>query len=110
MKIIMNSEFKRKLSILSIFFSDLFQFYIIFTIWHIVNEGFTENNVIMLIFNIFYIFALHFYNEKINRVFNLRGRYLSINREKMTPEQINEENEYICKELFENIFDGDFRP
>ena len=110
MKIVINEEFKRKLSIVSIFFAEIFQLYIILTIADIIDNGFTESNVIMLIFNIFYILALYFYNNKINQVFKLRGKYLSLKREKMSQEEINEDNKKICEELFEKIFDGDFRP
>lgn len=110
MKIIFNKEFKRKLSIVSIFFAEIFQLYIILTIADIVDNGFTESNVILLIFNVFYILALYFYNDKINQVFKLRGKYLSLKKEHMSTQEINEDSRKICKELFENIFDGDFRP
>lgn len=110
MKVVINEEFKRKLSIVSIFFAEIFQLYILLTIADIIDNGFTESNVIMLIFNIFYILAIHFYNDKINQVFRIRGKYLSLKRKKMSQEEINEDNKKICEELFEKIFDGDFRP
>lgn len=110
MKIVISKEFKRKLSVVTIFFAEIFQLYIILTIFNIIDNGFTESNVIMLIFNIFYIFALYIYNDKINQVFKLRGKYLSLKRENMSAQEINDDNRKICEELFENIFDGDFRP
>ncbi len=110
MKIIFSKDFKRKLSIVSIFFAKIFQLYIFLTIADIIDNGFTETNTIMLIFNIFYILALYFYNDKINQVFKLRGKYLSLKRDHMSTQEINEDNQKICKELFEDIFDGDFRP
>lgn len=110
MKIILNEEFKHKLSVISIFFAKLFQLYILFTLSDIEINGFNENNVILLIFNIFYILALHFYDEKINAILNLRGKYLSTKREKMNCEEINTDNQNILKKLFTEILDGDFRP
>lgn len=110
MKIYFFDNFKRKLSIVSIFFAELFQFYIIFTITDIINNGINEENIILLIFNIFYILTLYFYNSKINAIFKLRGRYLAKDRNKMNESEKNKDNEEICKMLFEDILDGDFRP
>lgn len=110
MKIYFSNNFKRKLSIISIFFAEVFQFYIIFTIIDIISNGINEENIILLIFNIFYILALYFYNSKINAIFNLRGRYFAKDRNKMKENEKNKDNEEICKILFENILDGDFRP
>lgn len=109
MKITLSKEFKRKLSIISILFAKIFQLYIIFTLAHIYDDGITFENITMLIFNIFYILALYFYDEKIDKIFNLRGNYLSLKRENMSKSEINEDNARICKELFEEILDGDFR-
>lgn len=110
MKIIFSHNFLNKLSKISIFFTYIFQLWIIITISHICTSGFNEENIVLLILNVFLIISIYIYNFKINKVFDLRGKYLSSNREKMTKEEINKENAEICKELFENIFDGDFRP
>ena len=110
MKIIFSPECKRKISKIAIFFASLFQLSLIFTIINIFKSGFNEENTILLFFNICYIISLYAYNEKIDKIFNLRGQYFSKNREKMNKEQLNEENAKICKQLFEEILDGDFRP
>lgn len=109
MKIILSKEFKRKLSIISISFAQIFQLYIIFTLIHIYEDGATFETITMLIFNIFYILALYFYNSKIDKIFELRGKYLSLKRDNMSENEINEDNKQICQELFEEILDGDFR-
>ncbi len=110
MKIVFSKNFLLKFSKVSIFITYIFQFWLIITISHISTDGFNEENITLLIFNFFLILALHFYNKKINKVFNLRGKYLFSKREKMTQEEINKENAEICEELFLDIFDGDFRP
>lgn len=110
MKIIFSPEFKRKISIIAIFFASIYQLSIIFTIIDIFESSFNERNTILLFFNICYIISLYAYNEKIDKILNLRGQYFSKNREKMNKEQLNEENAKICKQLFEEILDGDFRP
>ena len=110
MKITFSKKFLLKISKISIFFTYIFQLWFFITISHICTAGFNEENILLLIFNFFMIISIYFYNDKINKVYNLRGRYLSLKREKMTQKEIDEDNAFICKELFENIFDGDFRP
>lgn len=102
-------NFKSKVSKLAILLSNIFQLYIIFTLIDIINNGFNYTNFILLIFNIAYIISFQTYNKKINEIFDLRGRYLSLKRKNMSVEEINNDNEQICKKLFEEILDGDFR-
>lgn len=89
--------------------SNIFQCYIIFTIARIIEEGFNETNIIMLLFNIAYIISFQVYNNKINLIFEQRGKYLSLKYENADLKTINERNREICKSLFEDTFDGDFR-
>ena len=110
MKIVFSKEFIRKLSIVSIFFASIFQFYILFTIVDIIDKGLTETNFLMLLFNISYILSFYFFNQKIDAIFEMRGKYLKNNREKISKEDIAKNNEEICKKIFEEILDGDFRP
>ena len=110
MKISFSKTFLLKLSKISIFITYIFQFWFIITISHICTNGFDEEKILLLIFNFFLILSINFYNKKINNLYKLRGKYLSLKREKMSKEEINRENEEICKELFLDIFDGDFRP
>lgn len=106
-----STEFKTKLSKISIFFANIFQIYIIFTIGDMIDNGMNESNLIMLVFNIFYIIALYFYNSKTDAIFELRGKFLSVDyNEKMTEKEKNTEIKKICKKLFYDILDGDFRP
>lgn len=99
----------KKIIKLSVLLSNIFQCYIIFTIARIIEEGFNETNTIMLLFNIAYIISFQVYNNKINLIFEQRGKYLSLKYENADLKTINERNREICKSLFEDTFDGDFR-
>ena len=110
MKIFFSKNFLLKFSKVSIFITYIFQFWLIITISHIFTDGFNEENITLLIFNFFLILTLYFYNEKIKIADGIKKEILSLKREKMTQEEINKENAEICKELFLDIFDGDFRP
>lgn len=93
----------------SIIMAKLFQFYIVFTIAHIVDDGFNQNNIIMLLFNLAYIISFQTYDNKINSLYEQRGKYFSKSYYANDAEVINKTNKEICKTLFEDIFDGDFR-
>ena len=97
------------ISKISIILSNIFQLYILFTITNIANNGFNEENTIMLIFNIAYIISFQTYNNKIDKLFDQRGEFFSKKREKMTKEEVNKDNERICNNIFLDILNGDFR-